>query len=397
MSEHARLSCSSAARWSECPGSVREEAAYPDISGAAAIDGTGTHLLVELSIVNQQAPATFVGTIIGANHEDMPNGWMVDAARAERAAVCTDYLARRIAELSKEFPHSKVTYEAESKTNPGAACVPPRDDWWGTADLTITCTAPDGSVNFLEVCDYKDGRSYVNPTDNPQLISYLSGKLYQYSYVADCRMSIVQPKTHPPIRYQDLLPDNVVMQHARLAADAVLTDDPNAPLIAGKWCKWCKHTNCTIEAGEAIMTLEATNLDLLKGDVTALNNEQLSELCSAKAAITSIFDKAETELMTRLQRGDTISGYVIGHGPTRRVWSQDEDEIVKMLKNRKFKQTDYYPPKLISPAQVMKSTLLTDVQKTGIAKNFIAEIEGKESLKQVAHVATQPSTIPSFL
>ena len=190
-----------------------------------------------------------------------------------------------------------------------------------------------------------------------------------------------------------------MLQHKTLGIAAAKTDDPNAPLITGKWCKWCKHETCTIAGEEAIVTLEATNLDLLKGDVTTLDNPQLAELCSAKAAITSIFDKAETELMIRLQRGDVISGYVIGHGNPRRVWSQDEDEIVKMLKNRKFKLTDYYPPKLISPAQVMKSTLLTDVQKKGIAKNFIAEIEGKESLKQVAHT-TQPSidlTIPDFL
>lgn len=401
MSEHARLSCSSTARWSNCPGSVRAEETYPDISGEAAIDGTGTHLLVEMSIINNRPPSFYIGSIIGENHENMPNGWLVDAARAERASICTDYLARRVIELKRQFPHSTVTYEAESKTNPGAACIPPRDDWWGTADLTITCTAPDGSVNFLEICDYKDGRGFVKADDNPQLLGYLAGKIHGHSYVGDCRISIIQPKTHPPIRYQDIRPAIVTEHHHRLTLAAVLTDDLQAPLITGTWCKWCKHKpNCTIAGEEAIMTIETTNLDLLKGDITTLDNEKLSELCSAKAAITAIFDRAEKELMVRLQRGEQVSGYKIGHGPAKRIWSQNEDKIVKILKNRKFKQTDYYPPKLISPAQVMKSTLLTDVQKASIEKNFIAVIEGKETLKQVAHTepasSTAPSTIPDF-
>jgi len=45
---HAKLSPSKRHRWGACPGSVREEAAYPeDRSGPAAIDGTHSHTLLE--------------------------------------------------------------------------------------------------------------------------------------------------------------------------------------------------------------------------------------------------------------------------------------------------------------------------------------------------------------
>ena len=45
---HAKLSPSKRHRWAACPGSIREEAAYPDErSGAAAIDGTHSHTLLE--------------------------------------------------------------------------------------------------------------------------------------------------------------------------------------------------------------------------------------------------------------------------------------------------------------------------------------------------------------
>ena len=61
---HARLSPSAAHRWSKCPGSVQEEAKYPDVSGDAAVDGTGSHLLLELCILNDKKAVDFEGQII---------------------------------------------------------------------------------------------------------------------------------------------------------------------------------------------------------------------------------------------------------------------------------------------------------------------------------------------
>ena len=48
MSTHANLSPSKRHRWALCPGSIREEAKYPDdTSGPAASDGTHSHTLLE--------------------------------------------------------------------------------------------------------------------------------------------------------------------------------------------------------------------------------------------------------------------------------------------------------------------------------------------------------------
>ena len=40
-------------RWSACPGSVREEAKYPDTSSPAAVDGTHTHTLLDKMIAGE--------------------------------------------------------------------------------------------------------------------------------------------------------------------------------------------------------------------------------------------------------------------------------------------------------------------------------------------------------
>lgn len=388
MGSHKRLSCSGSARWSNCAGSVREEAAYPDISGDAAISGTGTHLLVELCIVEDRTAESYVGSIIGVGHEDKPTGWKIDAERAERAAMALAYIARRRVELAEMYPHSTVHVEAESQSDPGILVG--RDDWAGTCDITITCTAPDCSINLIEVCDYKDGRIAVEVENNTQLISYLSGKIggaYKNGhYVAESRICIIQPKVHPPIKYRDIAPENVMQMHFELAEKAKLTDDPNAPLTHGSWCKWCKHKpNCRNELETSV------DFTLLTRDVTQLSNEELAEVYSFETTVIAIFERAKTEMFDRLGRGETVPGYVKSTGKSSRAWAYDEEAIVKALKGRKFKLSDIYPPKLISPAQVLKSSLLTEVQKKTLEDKYITMNEGKPTLKKV-----ESTPVPSF-
>jgi len=104
MGAHARLGPSNA-RWPGCPGSVREEARYPDMPGEAAIDGTGSHELLEMCLKNGVSADAYDGQIIGTNHPDNPGGWMVDIDRIKRVNMCLDYIDRRVNELKAQFHH----------------------------------------------------------------------------------------------------------------------------------------------------------------------------------------------------------------------------------------------------------------------------------------------------
>ena len=68
MTTHAKLSPSSAHRWSRCPGSVALEAKYPDNSGPAALDGTRTHMLLEMCLVTCMDPMMMVGQELEDDH-----------------------------------------------------------------------------------------------------------------------------------------------------------------------------------------------------------------------------------------------------------------------------------------------------------------------------------------
>ena len=200
MAQHARLSPSNH-RWPHCPGSLREEAKYPDKSGDAAIDGTGSHYLLEICLKTGDPnikAIRYLGKTIGVGvDDDKPEGWLVDAARAARVQLALDYIKHRDNEIGG------VTVTTEGISNPGKMFG--RDDWWGTCDVTLQALA----TPFIEVIDYKDGFVYVDVKDNPQLLAYAIGICHQRNATGvsnpTIRMTIIQPKNEKnPIRFQEM-------------------------------------------------------------------------------------------------------------------------------------------------------------------------------------------------
>jgi len=408
MSEgHARLGPSNH-RWPNCPGSVREEAGYPDVAGEAAIDGTGSHLLLELCLTNGVRAEQYEGQIIGANHPDNPMGWLVSSDRIERVQMCLDYVSRRVQELREQFG-GEVSVESESISDPGVFFG--RTDWHGTADITIEAFDANGNIMLVEIVDFKDGRGWVHVPGNTQLVSYIAGKVLPWlvdDIKVQCRMTIVQPKTNPVVRYEETDSVDVKKEAKILAMAANRTDSEDAPLIpddkGGKgYCRWCKHkSNCTALASKSLTTV-STMTNLSKGSdlfsiiqqstemITALTEEQLSELADAREGILAIFDRVHKEMETRIASGKVVPGYGMVPGKGSNVWSEDEEKIAKMLKARKLKKEEIYPAKLISPAQVMKLKNLTKEQKERIQKEYITYTAGDSKLGKVARESQQQS------
>ena len=409
MGEHARLSPSNE-RWPKCPGSAREEAAYPDIPSAAAVEGTGTHELLHMCIDEGTDAGELIGVLIGVDHPDRPTGWTVCSERSSRVQVCLSYIKRRVAELQSQFPRSTTSVESETRSNPGGMFG--RDDWWGTADITITVML-GGICQFIEVIDYKDGRMWVHVPGNTQLLAYLGGKLRPYigsgtdhltplypDRVGGCRITIVQPKTHPPIRYEDVTPVYVVGKMLRLSDAARDTDPDDAPLIPGGHCQWCKHQpNCRAGSEKSLDTVskmsnneivtESKNLfeyiSTSMADPTALTVDRLAELADARAGIEAVFDKAEMEITRRISAGDQVPGYALVPGNAKSVYNVEPDEIAKLLRARKLRKDEVYPAKLITPSQLMRSRM-TDDQKESFRLKYVSVIvPDKMRLKKVAH------------
>ncbi|MGB0467733.1 MAG: DUF2800 domain-containing protein [Pontibacterium sp.] len=412
MSAHARLGPSNH-RWPHCPGSVREEVVYPDVSGDAAIDGTGSHLLLEMCVEQGRAADDFTGETIGTGHRDKPGGWSVKPDRAERVQMCLDYIRRRNDELLSQFPDVEIIIETETRADPGGMFG--RTDWWGTVDITITVMQDDNCL-FVEVIDYKDGRIFVPAEGNSQLISYMGGKLrpfiasgpdqvrpFKPEKVGACRMTIVQPKSQTPVRYWDTSPGVVLSRLYALARAAHETDKPDAPLAAGDHCKWCKHEKCTEKLKEAqtvmtdIITTDGTLFEQVQAaiaDPASLTAEQLAQLADAREPLEAAFDAVNTEIERRIAEGVDVPGYAMKPGRGSKKWALDEEEIAKKLRSRKLTNADIFPPKLASPAQILKSEKLDAKQRERLEKDLITVIAGKEKLTRVRQkVEKDPSTL----
>lgn len=387
--EHARLGPSNK-RWAECPGSVREEEPYPDFAGEAAIDGTGTHLFVELMLIewresNERPYAEdWIGRIIGVDHHDKPQGWLIKKDRAERAEIALIYIDRRLIELG-------ITIQSvipEGRTNPGRFFG--RQDWWGTCDITFTSV---GGV--FEVMDYKDGRGYVSEKNNGQLTDYAFGQLMDYFeqvpdlYIDTIRLGIIQPKTNPPIRYIEMSVDELVEITEKRAHAAALTDTDNAPLIAGDHCQWCSHKpNCTARTAIAAegINLMTTNKGVSAFDalstvaISDMSNEQLADLKDARPVVNEVFDAVDKEVLTRIKSGETIRGYALGKGKGSNKWADDEEVTAKKLKGMRCTKVEIYPARLITPAQALKLERLTEQQVKKMEGSMISYIAGKETV-----------------
>ena len=405
LGDHARLSPSNH-RWVHCPGSIREESVYENISGEAAIDGTGSHLLLELCLKNQVFPNTYLGSIIGVNSFDKPKGWSITEDRVERVQMVLDYLKRRDSELQEEFNPFKMEIISETKTDIGKRFG--RSDWWGTVDITINVYNWDSLLIYCEVVDLKDGRGYVSEKDNPQLISYLSGKIDEFGreHIVKARGTIIQPKSQTPVRYIDYTVEQIASRMDSLNESATLTDKENAELVPddknGKgYCNWCKHkNNCKalkekiIGGNETMSFLEETNSqdvmsqslsDLIKC-TTSMSSDRLSKILDVEKTVIELFKNIKTELETRLVNGEVVPGYSREEGNCSKEWTVDEETLVKVLQNRKLKKDQIYPSKLISPAQLLKLDTLTKDQKTKIEKEYIKIVPGKLTLKRVKQV-----------
>lgn len=403
MGEHARLGYSNK-RWPMCPASPDQEAKYENISGPAAIDGTGTHLLVELCLINGVKADEYLGQVIGEDHEDKPSGWVVNVDRSDRANVCLDYVERRTTELKQTYPEAEV--KAESRSNVGSFYG--REDWWGTSDIVIIARDAEGLVSFIEIIDYKDGRGYVHANDNSQLMGNLGGWLLDsLETVEAVRMTIVQPRTSNPIRFQDTNPAYVKSELDKLAAAAAKTDEPNPEyvpdeLLGKGHCAWCLHRNdCKALARKQQEPLMSTDLNIIPsldlGNLSSVSSDELVKLARKEKDLKIAFSKITKELEKRFHAGEEIEGTAFESVSSKRVWSKSDDEIRKMLKNRKVNKDLYDIVTLAGPAKVLALECLTPKQKATIEEEFVCSVMGTEKFVIKPVPKTKEKTKPSAL
>jgi hypothetical protein len=423
MMAHAKLSPSSAHRWTRCPGSVREELKYPDNSGPAALDGTRTHALLEMCLAMLEM-RLLTGMdpelMVGMTTSDDEGSYTIDADRAKRVKVAVDH----VRDLGGE-----VT--TERRVDPSRLVG--RDDLGGTVDVTVIVG------DTAHVIDYKDGITPVEAVENEQLIAYALGHLAGYNLpingdypVKHMVLTIIQPKLAlkglPPITSWELSVESLLSRIGDIVVKASATDAPDAPLVPGeKQCRFCKAKGGCAAVNTHVMDAVGMfkSIDIVQQaavtEPTEMSNDKLREVIEAAPLLRQLLEASEAEALRRMQMGQTIPGLKVVNGRGSRAWAHTEDEMVVKLKKIGIPAGALYVTKLISPAQAEKLTWekrdgtkvqVSDKMKLQMERELIVKLAGKPTVASESDprpaVVTDASnlfgavggaveTLPSFL
>lgn len=387
------LSPSKRSRWALCPGSIREEAKYPDEgSGPAAIDGTHSHTLLEHCIKNGLSDPM---DQVGETFTDHDGTFVVDADRAARVKMAIEY-------IREHSLGGMLTVVSEEKVDPEHLLG--RKDLSGTVDCQIL--GPD----WLELIDYKDGMGIVTAEGNMQLEQYAYGVLagcklpvngvYPFEYV---KMTIIQPKLAlkgmKPITSHTVTVRSLLDNMGTIITQAAATDAPDAPLVPGEsQCKFCRAkgscsalaSNVMKEVGIMFQPVVTQTLDVAQQsadkDPSTMDDAQIRQIMEAAPLMRQLLEGVEKEAQRRLESGQVIPGLKLVHGRGSRAWALPEAEMAEKLIKMGIPKTAIYETKLVTPAKAEKLTwekrdgtkvALTDRQLQRMEQEYVTKLAGK--------------------
>lgn len=313
---HSLNSPSSFSRRIGCPGSANMEKVLPsEDSSPFAAEGTAAHALGERCLLEGKDADYYEGEII----ETKDGTFVVDQDMVDAVQQYVDYcrplMGHHLIEHKFQLPF-----------------LGPKEK--GTSDFTAL---HDG---ILHVVDYKHGKGVtVEHKGNIQGLCYGLGAAHHFdNHEWDTlRITIAQPRAYHEdggIRSWDV-PRNELIEYAMtFAAAAKATEDPNAYLKVGSWCRFCKaKATCPQQLKEAS---EAMEMDFSEPTskpvpVNFLSDAQIADIVLNRIKqieqwCASLKDYAQT----RAEDGKPLPGTKLVATREVRVW-KDKDKAEKFF------------------------------------------------------------------
>lgn len=388
---HAVLGASSSERWMTCPGSVRLSHGRPDDTSIYAIIGTAAHELVERCLREGIDAADAVGETV-AVPERSDDGTIeihqieVDEEMADAVQVMVDHVRSRW-ETGDVYLELQMSLEA----------LDPPEDMFGTGDVVIW----HGDNSLLEIIDYKHGQGVaVDAVENSQLKYYALAAVVTLKVKPETiQMTIVQPRGHHPagtIRSDEISWADLVAFKRELFAAAEATQAPDAPLVPGEHCRFCRALAvCPAQKQQALEVAKSAFPDDLEQKMELpepdeLTLPELAKVLAAKGQIQDWLAAVESHCFSQMDKGEEVPGFKLVEGRKgNRKWT-DEEAADTYLKGQKVKVADRYTKKLVSPAQAEK---ILKKNKKELPDRLVSRSDGKPKIAPVGDA--RPALVPT--
>lgn len=375
---HAVLSASGADRWLNCPGSIALSAKAPvPVESEYAKEGTTAHECLEFLLRNREKLDAAVAVAAGKYPANM----------VRHARASAQYVLDRAAAL--ESPEILI------ETKVDLTFVAP--EMFGTLDIALV-----EDFGRLIIADFKYGAGIaVNPEDNAQLLYYALGiaKLYDFNF-SSLELIVIQPRawheSGETIRSWVTDIETLKKWQWRFADGAAATKVKDAPLAAGKWCKFCaagpicpEISTAALRQARAVFDDGFTTLSLPQPAEQPLPD--LANILRAADKIEDWIKNVREYAEGLLRRGEKVDGYKLVYKRPQRKWV-DEIKLEAQAKEL-FGELAFTEPKLLSPAQLeAKAKKLWPRYVAWVDENTASESSG---LTMVGDDDRRPAVTPA--
>lgn len=375
MTAHAQFGASNSKRRMACPGSMREEAKYPDTSSPFAELGTAAHALGEHCLENGVAD---VSSLIGETFEKH----VVDANMADAVQTYVNYV-RNIVASEKCIMKLEQRFSLEA--------LDPPMPMFGTSDCTIYGT----ETGTLYVVDYKHGQGYaVDVEDNAQLKYYALGaalKINGKVPINAVETVIVQPRAvhrSGPIRTFSYTLDDILDFGTELMDAAHAALRPDAALAAGDHCTFCKAAGTCPALRKGALAVAQDEFGAVR-TIDDLTPEQVGDYLEKLPLIEEWIKSIRRHAHNLLEAGETVPGYkLVERRPTRR-WKNDE-EFLAWAAQEGLEDDDIFEKKMKSVAQIekvvgKKNVPATLVMSVSSGLSMVSDADARPAAAMLAH------------
>lgn len=351
--KHSTLGPSAASRWKNCPGSIRLSQDLSRSPGNKySAEGTVAHSLAEAAVNGatfEQLAKRVGDTVMEDGFEIEIDEEMVDAAIEYRDLIATD--AKAIQADGKSIP---LVGRAELRVVASSIDAEVR----GTADYILFQKG-----NKLKVYDFKYGKRAVAAFQNDQMGCYAHGAMDTLAGPAfdEVELIICQPRAGGTRRW--IAPKEWLAKFkAETREAAALTRLPNAPVVAGPWCRYCPAADAGCPVAHAAVQAQA-QIDFggvapvaVKGaglpDVALLPMSQMVQALEWEEFVVDYFSAIRARIHADLSAGKEVKGLKLVEGKANRIW-KDEAAVVAEYEGVLGGEA-LYKKKLISPAALEK-------------------------------------------